>query len=75
MYVCTLWPREGDGGGGAPHIKKTGVLVVPFKGKESGFGTCQGVQPQKVHSGGRKNTPGNIWNSTNFYFCLRIGTS
>jgi len=37
----------GSGGGGDSHIKKMEVLIVPFRG----FGTSEGVQPQRVHRG------------------------
>ena len=33
-------PPPGGGGGGTPIIKMTGMLVVPFRGQNHGFGTA-----------------------------------
>ena len=46
-----MTPGVGGGGGGEgdSHIKRTGELVVPFRGQKSTFGTSYGVRAQKVH--------------------------
>ena len=36
---------------GNSHIRRTGVLVVAFRGQNGGFGISQGVLPQKVPNG------------------------
>ena len=43
----------GGGGGlyGKSHIKRTGVLVVPFRGLKKRFWYLLGCLAQKVHSG------------------------
>ena len=60
-------------GGRGFHVKRAGVLVIPYRGRKTGFGSFKGVQPIKVYSGSfpgnlrgidqKKKNTGDIWKS------------